>query len=71
MSRDYPNRSVWLAKRSTPRGVTRERLVWNSAYDGTYVRKRSDPQENKRLTEFANRCNGNRRAHLASKRAPR
>jgi len=27
VSRDYPNRNVWLAKRCTPRGVTHGRLI--------------------------------------------
>lgn len=39
MSRDYPNRSDWLAKRNAPKPVT-ERLVWSK---GTYRRRRPGP----------------------------
>ena len=56
MSLDYPNRNDWLAKRYTSRPQRSERLFWAR---GTYVRKRADPKENARLTQFAKVCNGN------------
>lgn len=64
MSLDYPDRNVWLAKRHTARGVNRGHLIWTG---GTYVREREDPAENKRLSEYANRCNGGFRARQAAR----
>lgn len=39
MSLDYPDRSVWLAKRYTWRNPRKHhRVIWDSARQGTYVR---------------------------------
>lgn len=45
MSRDYPDRSVWLAKRCTNRKASKQRgrLIWDSARTGNYVRKKHGP----------------------------
>jgi hypothetical protein len=43
MSLDYPNRNDWLAKRYTSRPQRSERLIWDSARHGTYVRKKHGP----------------------------
>ncbi len=40
MSKDYPDRSVWLAKRCTPPRETYERLVFTG---GTFRRRRPGP----------------------------
>lgn len=44
MSLDYPDRSVWLAKRETWRDPQKyQRVIWDSARKGTYVRAKHGP----------------------------
>lgn len=68
MSLDYPNYNDWLKVRDLQRYGAVPRLFWDSASNGTYVRKRANPEENARLTKFANRCNGRFRDRQARRR---
>ncbi len=53
MSQDYPDRSVWLAKRYTPRVVRAERPLYNGGTLNIGSRKRKTKTWNRKRRERA------------------